>query len=270
MGTTSGVAPDKNAMYDTATSAIWQLAVYEPVHRGWEFTNVAGAELLDLIADKARLDPSHQVVELCSGTGAVARYLGGRYGCAVTGIEINEFQLRHARERGGDGLRFLHGDAQSWQPDREYDLALAVDSLSLLADPVAALRTAWRALRPGGLLAVADTVAGPEMVPQVRDRAWELDGLRPLPGRSATVSMLHAAGFDDVHLVDVTDQAVDCFSRISRALRDRFREIAAVTTSAELDEWHRSTSFYLQSFRTRQLTYWRGTARRPLHRGSPT
>lgn len=268
MGTTSGVAPDKNAMYDTATSAIWQLAVYEPVHKGREFTNVAGVELLDHVAGKARLGPADEVLELCSGAGAVARYLNGSYGCAVTGVEINEFQLAHARERGGERLRFLHGDAQTWQPDRAYDLALAVDSLSLLADPLAALRTARQAVRPGGLVAIADTVAGPELVPRVRDRAFELDGLRPLPGRSATVSMLHAAGFDDVHLVDLTDLAVDCFARISLALRDRFREISAVTTSAELDDWNRSTAFYLQNFRTRQLTYWRGTARRPLHQGS--
>ena len=42
-------------------------------------------------------------------------------------------------------------------PDRLYDVALVIDSLSLLAEPVAALRRARRALCSGGWLVFADT-----------------------------------------------------------------------------------------------------------------
>lgn len=254
---------DKNSIYDTATSEIWQLAVYEPVHAGLEFTNIGGAGMLDTIARETALGAGQQVLELCSGTGAVARFLSARYGCAVTGVELNAAQLAHARAAAPAGarIRYLAGDVQQWQPDRPYDLVLLIDSLSLLGDLDAALRTASRALHRTGRLAFSDTVAGPRIRERTRGTAWDLDGLRPLPGPEGLTARLLDAGLTDVRLSDETDRAIWCFQRIADVLRDRRPAVAAVLSAEEYTQWRDSTDFYLTCFRTGQLTYWRGSAR---------
>ncbi len=260
---------EKNAIYDRVTTEIWRLAVYQPVHAGREFTNIAGAPLLDSVATACQLGADQHVLELCSGTGAVGRYLSSRYGCAVTGVELNQAQIDHARQAraaaGPDAARvsFVQDDVTRWQPDRLYDLALIVDSLTLLPEPTAVLRTVRRALRSGGWFAFADTVAGPAISAETVGRTWDLDGIRPLPGPDALVELLTSAGLADVRLTEMTDVAVACFSAISAALRERSREITAVVTPDEYDEWRTSTEFYLDSYRNGQLTYWRGMARRP-------
>ncbi|MEV0156395.1 class I SAM-dependent methyltransferase [Micromonospora sp. NPDC050686] len=267
---------DKNHIYDTVTGPIWRTAVYEPVHGGWEFTNIAGARLLDDVAAAFRIGPLTHVLELCSGTGAVARYLNQRTGCSVTGVEINEAQLtaaRRARAEAGPRMArvsYVAGDVTRWQPDRLYDLALVIDSLSLLSDPVAALRNARRALCSGGWLVFADTVAGPELTTETERRAWDLDGLRPLPARPRSVDLFTSAGLTDVRMIDATATAVDCFRTIADALSERADELAAVATAEELADWRASTRFYLDAYRTGQLTYWHGFARRPRRASLPT
>lgn len=266
---------DKNRIYDTVTGPIWRTAVYEPVHGGWPFTNIAGARLLDDVAATFRIGPLTDVLDLCSGTGAVARYLNQRTGCSVTGVELNRVQLaaaRRARAEAGPGLArvsFVEGDVTRWQPDRLYDVALVIDSLSLLAEPVAALRSARRALCSGGWLVFADTVAGPELTAETERRAWDLDGLRPLPGHGRSVDLFTSAGLVDVRMIDATDTAVHCFRTIAAALTERADDLAAVAEPGELAEWRESTRFYLHAYRTGQLTYWHGFARRPRRASAP-
>ncbi|MDG4763968.1 methyltransferase domain-containing protein [Solwaraspora sp. WMMD406] len=261
---------DKNHIYDGVTGPIWQLAVYQPVHSGWEFTNVGGAALLDQLIAMLRLGARHRVLECCSGTGAVSRYLNLRSGCPVTGVEINENQVDHARRlaTGNPDLRYVRSDIERWQLDGTYDLVLAIDSLSLLADPLAVMRTAYQASYPNGVFAIADTVAGSSLSEETRRQAWDLDGIRPLPGPTATVRMLRSAGFDDVELTDRTSMAVECFDRIGTALMRREDEITALVSADELQHWRDSTEFYLAAYRSRQLTYWRGVARHEDHSGT--
>src|SRR5262245_53222974 len=73
-------AAAKNRQYDTVGDEVWRIAVYEPVHHGWEFTNAGGAPVLDALAFACQVEPGSAVLELCSGTGAVARYLHLRHG----------------------------------------------------------------------------------------------------------------------------------------------------------------------------------------------
>ncbi|MGQ0838126.1 class I SAM-dependent methyltransferase [Actinokineospora sp.] len=265
---------EKNRIYDTAAGALWHLAVYEPVHGGREFTNMAGAALLDFIGSRFRLGQDDHVLELCSGTGEVCRYLAARSRCTVTGIELNSAQLRHARlkhhrlppdVRGR--IRYVQADVTTWQPDRAYDLVIAIDSLALLPEPGHALAIAHAALAPGGSLAFADILGGPTLTERVRTRTWDYDGIRPLPAPPETAAMLTGLGFTDVAYTDISDAAVDCFRAISGALTLNRRAIESVCDHGEYAHWRESTEFYVDSFASGQLTYWRYTAEKPDSEG---
>lgn len=261
---------DKNKLYDTAAGALWHLAVYEPVHNGREFTNMAGAALLDTIGTEFSLGPESKVLEMCSGTGEVCRYLATRFQCRITGIELNSSQLRHARLKhrqlpsdAAKRIRYVQGDVNTWRPDTAYDLVVAVDSLALMSDPGDALAMAYSALRPGSHLAFADILAGRGLSAPVRAQTWDYDGIRPLPQPADTAELLAHLGFTDVGYTDISDAAVDCFRVISGALTLKKQDIDKVCTPEEYRYWCDSTDFYVNSFASGELTYWRFTARRP-------
>lgn len=260
---------EKNKIYDTAAGALWHLAVYEPVHGGLEFTNMAGAALLDFIG-ATYVGEDDQVLDLCSGTGETCRYLATRYRCSVTGIELNSALLRHAVGKQRNlpldvqrRIRFRQADVTTWESDRPYDLVLSVDSLTLLAEPRRALLMAFEALAPGGHLILADIVSGPELTEPVRTQVWEYDGIRPLPPAEATGAILTGIGFQNLARADMSDTAVDCFLKIFDALQEKSREIESVCGADEYQLWCESTQFYLRSFSSGELNYWRYTAQHP-------
>lgn len=106
-------------------------------------------------------DEGGPVLELGSGTGRLTKALA-RAGNDVTGVELSEAMLARARERSGDGARFLHGDIRRLtslplEPE-SFRLVMApfnvLMHLFTLDDQDAALAGAFRLLEPGGMLAL--------------------------------------------------------------------------------------------------------------------
>ena len=74
----------------------------------------------------------------------------------VVGVDRDPQALGEAERRGWQTRRVdLNGEAAVPEPDGSFDVALALDVLEHLADPLAVLRELWRLLRPQGLLFVS-------------------------------------------------------------------------------------------------------------------
>jgi SAM-dependent methyltransferase len=96
--------------------------------------------------------PGGHLLDLCCGTGALARILVDR-GYAVTGVDSSEGMLKIARQNVPEA-NLVHADASQFAIDRRADGALSVfDSLNNVLEPDA-LRSAFQcvhdALQPGG------------------------------------------------------------------------------------------------------------------------
>ena len=127
----------------------------------------------------SRLDigPDARVLDVATGTGAVALELVRQHGCSVVGIDRSPEMLDVARRRVTDrGLSTrieLHEGRAEALPfaDASFDSLTVTYLLRYVDDPAAAIRELARVVRPGG------TVASLEFgVPQPRvTRAlWEL------------------------------------------------------------------------------------------------
>ncbi|MEU2758765.1 methyltransferase [Streptomyces sp. NPDC007094] len=163
------------------------------------------------IACLAGNDVRH-IVDLGSGTGTGTFALLERFPTArVTAVDSSPAMLERlvsaARERGlDDRVRTLEADAGAGLPGVvDTDLVWASASLHHLDDPGTALAGVRAALRPGGLLAVAEVDGMPSFLPEdkepgkleARCRA-ALDGLHAerLPHRGADWgSLLTTSGF---------------------------------------------------------------------------
>jgi SAM-dependent methyltransferase len=123
------------------------------------------------IADLATGAVTH-VVDLGAGTGAGTFALLARFPAArVTAVDSSAAMLARlteaARAKGlGDRVRTLEADAVAGLPGIEdADLVWASASLHHLDDPARALAGIRDALRPGGLLAVAELDGMPRFLP---------------------------------------------------------------------------------------------------------
>ncbi len=101
-----------------------------------------------------RLAPDKRVLDIACGEGYGANLLAAAGAHEVTGIDIDETALRHARARYlHPALRFLRGNGVALPlSDGSVDLAVSFETLEHLADHDAMLAELRRVLAPGGLL----------------------------------------------------------------------------------------------------------------------
>lgn len=259
----------KNRIYDTASDVVWRRVVYEPVHGGWEFTNMGGRHILDYVGRQAESSSGGSVVELCSGLGDTCRYLASKFNCHVTGVEMNPRQLEQAREKLArdpavlDKIDFVESDIRFWQPARLFDVAFTLDSLMLVNKVKEVLHRVRSALKPEGSIVLAEMTAGPKITDELREFVWQLDGMITVLTPAEYQELLKETGFSDIEIKDVSELAEDSFARMSAALREQKNELLEQIDAGEYESWERLTDFYLKCFREGEFTYSRITARRP-------
>jgi demethylmenaquinone methyltransferase/2-methoxy-6-polyprenyl-1,4-benzoquinol methylase len=140
------------------------------------------------LVSRLEVGPDAHVLDVATGTGAVALELVRRYGCSVVGIDRSPEMLAAARRRVaahgfGENIELLEGRAEALPfADASFDALTVTYLLRYVDDHAATIRELSRVVRPGG------TVASLEFgVPQGRvPRAlWELyvRVVLPLAGR---------------------------------------------------------------------------------------
>jgi len=99
------------------------------------------------------LKPGDEILEVGIGTGLTATLYPSD--CRVIGIDLSEPMLReaarHVDSHGRTNVRLWRMDASSLAfPDESFDVVYAAYVISVVPDPVAALREMRRVCRPGG------------------------------------------------------------------------------------------------------------------------
>jgi demethylmenaquinone methyltransferase/2-methoxy-6-polyprenyl-1,4-benzoquinol methylase len=122
------------------------------------------------------------VLDVATGTGAVARELLRQKGCTVVGLDQSPEMLAEARRRLPENVKLVEGTAEELPfRDGSFDALTFTYLLRYVSDPAATLRELARVVRPGG------TIAGLEFaVPRGVWRPWwelYVRAVLPLAGR---------------------------------------------------------------------------------------
>lgn len=259
---------EKNRIYDEAASSLWRTVVYEPVHDGWEFTNMGGRAILDYVGEFAEASAGKRVLELCSGLGDTCCYLAERFDCHATGIELNRHQIGHALQRIArdpwlaERVEFIESDIRRWNADQLFDVAFTLDSLMLVNSVDEMLLKVHSALKPGGVVVLTEMTAGPNVTDELLSFIWRLDGMITIPPPLGYHKMLTAAGFSDIEITDVTFLAQDCFQLMAGAMQAQKEKLLETMDATEIGNWKQLIDFYLNCFRNEEFSYSRITARR--------
>ena len=166
------------------------------------------------LARLAAVRPGTRVLDVGGGFGGPARTLAVDFGCHVTGIDLTESYVRAATvltARMGLEDRVSHqvGDALALPfPDGAFDIVWTQNSGMNIADKEALYAGFHRVLRPGGLLALQEPMAGPAQ-PVVFPVMWARDAstsfLRPPDEMRAVIE---GAGFRARAWEDMTAETV--------------------------------------------------------------
>ena len=163
----------------------------------------------------ARLKPGEKVVDLGSGAGievlVSARAVGEQghaYGVDMTDEMLALAEANRARA-GVDNASFLKGTIEDIPlPDASVDVVISNCVINLSEDKGAVLREAFRVLRPGGRVAIADPVALAELPDREDMDKWAACIAGALEVETYR-SLLAAAGFESIVIdTEGTDKTI--------------------------------------------------------------
>jgi len=137
----------------------------EHVHHGlWisgdEDPDQAVVQLVQLVAEKAKITSGARVCDIGSGYGAAARFLARQMGARVTAVTVSESQHSYAckLDPSGNPTYILSDWLKTELIPESFDAAFAIESSEHMADKAAFFSRALSILKSGGRLVVCSWV----------------------------------------------------------------------------------------------------------------
>ncbi len=140
------------------------------------------------LVSRVRAGPSATVLDVATGTAAVAIDLVRTHGCSVVAIDQSPGMLAEAARRSAAAgtslhIRLVEGRAESLPfEDASFDALTFTYLLRYVDDPAAALRELARVVRPGGTIASLEFGVPPGVLWRALWELWVRVGL-PAAGR---------------------------------------------------------------------------------------
>ena len=175
------------------------------------------AEALDnlnrVMADFAGICPGERVLDAGCGFGNAAFWLAAQRGAQVTGVNIVAGQIeacrKHAARLSGPGPDFVCADYCNMPfPDASFDVVWACESVCHAESKAAFYREAFRVLKPGGRLVLAEYLRSTRPLSPASEQLLS-DWLRPWAIPDIDTAEEHRAaaglaGFKNTEIRDIT------------------------------------------------------------------
>ncbi len=178
----------------------------------------------EVMMEEAGIREGDRVLDAGCGVGGSSVFLASVLNCSVTGITLSERQAEQARvnaqnRKVDNKAEFRVMDyAQTDFPDNTFDIVWGCESICYAHDKEKFIREAYRLLKPGGRLVVADGfVSSFENNQHPAIRQW-LDGweVNYLESPDRFNGFLQSAGFTSIRYRDISKEARRSSKRLYR------------------------------------------------------
>jgi SAM-dependent methyltransferase len=153
---------------------------------GIETLHPGGLALSRRTGEVARLARGMRVLDVSSGRGTQAIYYAREFGVDVTGIDLSDEMVRAASARAAeaglsDRVRFEVADSQRLPfPDATFDAVINECAVGIPDDSQAVLDEMLRVVRPGGAVAIHESIWRTQLTPAEREELSDRYGTTPL------------------------------------------------------------------------------------------
>lgn len=207
----------------------WDLENSLSIHYGYWDDKVNSfpqslARMNEVMAEAATIRPGHKVLDAGCGIGGSSIFIASSIGARVTGITLSERQVKrataNAEAKGVDGLvKFRVMDyCRTEFPPESFDVVWGCESICYAEHKELFIGEAWRILKPGGCLVVADGFVNSfENNKHPLIRQW-LDGwqVNYLESPDRFEEFLKKAGFIETNYKDISGQTLHSSRRLHR------------------------------------------------------
>jgi len=183
----------------------------------------------EILADLADIRPGDKVLDAGCGLGHAAIWLARERGAVATGISIVKEQTEkaaaYAAASGVEGVSFVHADYLKTPFDNEsFDVVWGIESVCHAPDKSLFYNEAFRLLRPGGRLVLADSFRGARLLPardeKLLHKAFSGWQIPDIDTPAEHTSHAKNAGFETVRIIDVSEHMWTSYKNIRRHARN--------------------------------------------------
>lgn len=208
----------------------WNLDQSMALHAGyWDESTKTLKDALrrenEILAKEAKVQPSDRVLDAGCGVGGSSIFLAKTYGCEVMGITLSEQQAKTATENArkyavSDLVQFKVMDFTNTAfADESFDVVWGMESICHAGDKLKFVNEAYRLLKPGGRLIIADGFSNAGKVydakEETRMRKWLKGwGVERLEGVEMFFDHLKKAGFNAISYRNITNHVAPSSKRL--------------------------------------------------------
>ncbi|QIP16974.1 methyltransferase domain-containing protein [Spirosoma aureum] len=208
---------------------VWHLKSKMCMHYGyWDKTTRRLRDALTnmnrKVAEFARIAPGETILDAGCGVGGMSIFLARQYRCQTVGITLSEKQVRTATENASrhDVALNCRFERQNYLtttfPDNSFDAVVGLESICYAYDKADFLREAFRVLKPGGRVMIADFFSN-GVLPDTDEarlmQKWTATwAIKSYADNNEFWETLSAVGFVNCQQQNVTDHVVKSIRRL--------------------------------------------------------
>lgn len=222
----------------------------EDLHE-WDQDHYGGLAAVEAVARRAEIAPGRAVLDVCAGLGGPARFLAWRYGCRVTGVDLNRGRCTAGRRLNAlvgldRSVCLVNANAEAL-PFRSGSFAAVVSQEGLLhvGDKATALSECARVLAADGRIAFTDWVATPRLDDGARRRLEEWMAAVHIQSATGYRDLLARAGFAGIEVEDLSSEWIGILRDRHRMYRSLRQDTVARFGASHYEEYDQLYGFFV-------------------------
>jgi tocopherol O-methyltransferase len=205
----------------------WDLNTSMAYHGGyWDETTKNLTDAIrrenEVLAEIAKIKPEDHVLDAGCGVGGSSVFLAKKTGCKVTGITVVPKQVimatKYAKDQGvDDKVLFLERDYLDTKlPNESFNVIWSIESVCYAEPKKQYLEEAYRLLKTGGRLIMADLFQAKEILTEkesrlLNDKTFNRVAVNELGRESYFKEHAKRIGFKNIRFEDITEKTLPSF-----------------------------------------------------------